>query len=266
MNVVGFSSNLYGFLEQYWSAGKDVCMREIFTKCKEAGLDAIEVDPTEEIIELANEFGLKISGGYMGLPFHEEGINIEETVMPVARRLATVGAKELIINADPKGGWGANSQPKTEEEFKRQGEYFSLIAAKVKDLGLRVSMHNHAADAHNASGDLRSVFEYATPDVGLCLDTGWAHVAGDDVATLIRTYKDRIYSLHFRNQEGAISTQEVGVGNVNMAEVVAALKEINYDGWFTFEILHSQEVNSEKTLTEAIKDSIEFLNNEIKRG
>ena len=263
MNVLGFSTNLYGWQEQYWAAGKEVSLREIFEKCVEAGLDAIEVDPTEEVVALANEFGLKISGGYMGLPFHEPNIDLEATVIPMAKRLAAVGAKELIINADPKGGWGDDSQPKTEEEFKRQGEYFSQIAAKVKDLGLRVSMHNHAADQHNAEGDLRSVFEYASSDVGLCLDTGWAHVAGQDCAELINTYKDRIYSLHLRNQEGAVPTEEIALGEIDMANVVQALKDINYEGWFTFELLHTAEVGAKRTLTEATARSIDYLKEEM---
>ena len=264
MNVLGFSSNLYGWQEQYWAAGKEVSLHEIFAKCVEAGLDAIEVDPTEEVMALANEFGLKISGGYMGLPFHEPNINIDETVMPMARRLAAVGAKELIINADPKGGWGDDSQPKTEEEFKRQGAYFSEIAAKVKALGLRVSMHNHAAEPHNADGDLRSVFEYATPDVGLCLDTGWAHVAGQDCVELIKTYRDRIYSLHLRNQQGPVPTEEISLGEIKMAEVVEALKDIHYEGWFTFELLHTAEVSAKQTLTAATASSIDFLKKEVK--
>src|SRR5690606_41945913 len=83
-------------------------------------------------------------------------INIEETVMPVARRLSEVNGRDLLINADPKGGWGV-ALKKAEDEFKRQGEHLSNIADVVRDLGLKVSMHNHADDKHNAEGDLRSV-------------------------------------------------------------------------------------------------------------
>ena len=124
-------------------------------------------------------------------------------------------------------------------------------------------MHNHAADPHNADGDLRSVFEYASNDVGLCLDTGWAHVAGQDCIELIEKYGNRIYSTHFRNQNGKIPTEVVDSGDIDMTAVVEALKAVNYDGWFVFEILHTAEVGATKSLTEATASSTSFLKNEI---
>src|SRR5690606_34755029 len=161
MNILGFSSGMYGWYERHWMDFKEEpSLDEIFRSCAEAGLDAVEVDAQPEIVQLAKSYGLAISGSYIGLPLHESSINIEETVMPVARRLSEVNGRDLLINADPKGGWGV-ALKKTEDEFKRQGEHLSNIADVVRDLGLKVSMHNHADDKHNAEGDLRSVIEYS---------------------------------------------------------------------------------------------------------
>ena len=95
----------------------------IFRSCAEAGLQAVEADPTDEILALAKRFGLVISGAYIGLQLHEryDRLNIGDTVLPTAKRLAAAGGTDLVINADPKGGWD-EPQPKTEEEFKRQGD------------------------------------------------------------------------------------------------------------------------------------------------
>src|SRR5690606_13177892 len=91
MNILGFSSGMYGWYERHWMDFKEEpSLDEIFRSCAEAGLDAVEVDAQPEIVQLAKSYGLAISGSYIGLPLHESSINIEETVMPVARRLSEV--------------------------------------------------------------------------------------------------------------------------------------------------------------------------------
>ncbi|SDX13780.1 sugar phosphate isomerase/epimerase [Paenibacillus sp. CF384] len=256
----GFSTGLYGYMCEYWKDGKDPSMEEIFRSCAEAGMNALELDPTPELVTLAKQFGLAISGAYIGLQLHEpfETLNIEETVIPVAKRVVEAGGTDLVINADPKGGWDA-PQAKTEEEFKQIGDNLSRIAAAVSGLGLKVSLHNHASDKHNADGDLRAVIEYASQEVGLCVDTGWAHVAGLNPVELLRTYSDRIYAFHFRNQIGRIYSEDLTVGDIDMKQVLQAASDIGYEGWLTFELVHEEGTGAKGTLAEATATSIAYM-------
>ena len=259
MNILGFSSGMYGWYERHWMDFKEEpSLDEIFRSCAEAGLDAVEVDAQPEIVQLAKSYGLAISGSYIGLPLHESSINIEETVMPVARRLSEVNGRDLLINADPKGGWGV-ALKKTEDEFKRQGEHLSNIADVVRDLGLKVSMHNHADDKHNAEGDLRSVIEYSSKEVGLCIDTGWAHVAGMNPLEWIEKYPERVYSFHLRNQHGAIPSENITSGDIDMQKLIHMLSDINYQGWLTFELWHREDNHPQRSLVEDTKISIDYL-------
>ncbi|MGM0834789.1 MAG: sugar phosphate isomerase/epimerase family protein [Bacillota bacterium] len=266
MEILGFSTGLYGWTERYWlEHKKDAPWEELFHRCREAGLDAVELDPLPELVELAKSYNLAVSSAYVGLQLHEKEIDLEGSIMPVARRLAEAGGRDLLINADPKGGWGV-SLPKTEEEFKRQGDHLSRIAAAVCDLGQKVSMHNHADDLHNAEGDLRSVIDYASPEVGLCIDTGWAHVAGFDPVEWIRKYHERVYSFHLRNQKGRVPTEDLMEGDMNFQHLIQALHDVNYNGWLTFELLHSEEVQPRRTMVEDTRHSIEFLKKAIQNS
>ncbi|OPA73278.1 hypothetical protein BVG16_29815 [Paenibacillus selenitireducens] len=260
MNIKGFSTGMYGWHERYGMDGKDPSWEEIFRDCAESGVDAVEIDPTPELLSAAKACGLTISGTYVGLALHEpfEALGIEDAVMPAARRLAEAGGTDLVINADPKGGW-ENPELKTEVEFKRQGDNLTRIAAAVRPLGLKVSLHNHAATTHNAEGDLRSVIEYSSPEVGLCIDTGWAHVAGCDPIEWIRKYPDRVVAFHLRNQMGAIPTEDLLEGEIDMRRLIGTLSSIGYQGWLAFELWHRDDNHPQRTMVEDVRRSVDGL-------
>ncbi|MDQ8736791.1 sugar phosphate isomerase/epimerase [Paenibacillus sp. LHD-38] len=258
MIIKGFSTAMYGWHERYRLDRREFTWEEVFLSCAEAGMDAVEMDPEPELISLAKRYGLSLSGSYMGLNLHEPDIPIEETVKPFAQRLAEAGGTDFIVNADPKGGWGI-SLPKTEDEFKRQGEYLSRIAAVAEHWGLKASLHNHADEKHNAEGDLRSVMEYASPNVGLCIDTGWAHVAGYDPIDWIRKYPGRIDAFHFRNHHGRIPAEDLLEGDIPMQKLLHELADTGYCGWLTFELLHNEENRPIRTMEEDVRRSVDYL-------
>lgn len=267
MKIKGFSTNMYGWQDSYWQQGKDPSWEELFRDCQESGIDAVEIDPTSKLLSLAKAHSLSVSGAYVGLPLHEpfESLRVEEIVLPVAGRVAEAGGADLVINADPKGGWGS-PELKTEEEFKRQGDNLSRIAAAVGPLGLKVSMHNHAAVRHNADGDLRSVIDYASPEVGLCIDTGWAHVAGHDPIALIRQYPEKVYAFHLRNQLGTLPTEDLLEGDIDMRGLIRALAGCGYNGWMAFELLHRKDSRPKRTMIEDVRRSVDYVKNLIEES
>ncbi|ALS28699.1 xylose isomerase-like TIM barrel-containing protein [Paenibacillus sp. 32O-W] len=260
MKIKGISSAMYGWMATYWKQGLDPRWDEIYRDCAASGLNGVEIEAATGDPELLRANGLAVSSAYIGLPLHEpyETLPVADAVIPLARRLAEAGGADLVVNADPKGGWDA-PQPKSEDEFKRQGENLSRIADAVSGLGLRISMHNHASDRHNAEGDLRSVLDYADPLVGLCIDTGWAHVAGCDPAQLIRANPGRIYAFHLRNQLGNVSTEDLLSGEIDMRDLIAACAEIGYEGWLVLELLPPDEYPGKRTMSDNTALSVQYL-------
>ncbi|MDR0138638.1 sugar phosphate isomerase/epimerase [Metabacillus idriensis] len=259
MEILGFSTGMYGWTEKYWSDSKNEPLwKEIFRDCAASGMDAVEIDPSPRLINLAESYGLSVSGSYLGLPLHEKNLDFEDLIRSHADRLSEAGGRDLLINADPKGGWGV-ALKKSEDEFKRQGEYLTRIASIGREFDIKVSMHNHADEVHNAEGDLRSVIEYASSEVGLCIDTGWAFTAGYSPVNWVRDYPERITAFHLRNQRGSVPTEDLTDGEIDMRGLLNALHEIKYSGWLTFELWHREDTHPKRTLAEDTRLSIEYL-------
>jgi inosose dehydratase len=266
MNIRGFSTNMFGWFERWKADGLVWDYSDVFRACAEAGIDAVEIDATPEKLELARSYGLTVSASYIGLPLHEsfKKLDVEHTIMPFAERLARAGGSDLLLNADPVGSW-SNPQSKTESQVKQQGENLSIISEQIRPMGLRVCLHNHAADLHNALADLHSVVKYAESDVGLCVDTGWAHVAGCDPVKWIETYPERLFALHFRNQRGEVPTEDLLEGDLDFTRLLKATAAARYNGWLALELWHHKDTHPTRTMTENVRRSIDYLRNLVQQ-
>ncbi len=75
------------------------------------------------------------------------------------------------------------------------------------------------------------------PDVGMCIDTGHAHVSGIKVGAFIRMAGDRLKATHIDDNLADKDTHlPPFMGGVDWADTMRALGEIGYDGDFSFEL------------------------------
>jgi sugar phosphate isomerase/epimerase len=262
LHIKGFSSALYGWMERFKRDGVTYDWHKLYRACAEAGADAVETDATPEKLQIARSYGLAVSASYIGMPLHldYDRLDVEKRVLPIAERLAAAGGSDLLLNADRFHGSPNGGAAKTEDDFKRQGDNLTRIAGRVHaEFGLRVSMHNHAADALHAEGDLRSVLEYADSSVGLCVDTGWAIAAGMDPIAWVRDYPERIYAFHFRNGYGATPAEDLLEGDVDFPKLIAAIEAAGYNGWFTLELWHPDTIQPQRGMGEDFRRSVEYL-------
>ncbi|MEH7745698.1 sugar phosphate isomerase/epimerase [Neobacillus drentensis] len=259
MNIRGFSSNMYGWSERWKRDGKTPEWDELFRACAESGLDAVEIDADTEKLKLARSYGLAISASYIGLPLHVpfNTLDVEQSILPFAERLAAAEGSDLLLNADPIN-W-KNVVSKSEDHFKQQGENLSRISELVTPMGLKVCLHNHAADNHNATGDLRSVVQYADTSVGLCVDTGWAFVSGCNPIEWVNTYPDRINAFHLRNQHGGMPTEDLLEGDIDFSSLMASAASAHYNGWLALELWHPDCIQPFRSMGEDVQRSINYL-------
>lgn len=256
MTPRGIATALYGWMERFRRDGLAWDWRTLYGACAQAGVDAVETDPQPEKLAILRDLGLAVSASYVGMPLHT-GVTdaaLRDRVLPVAERLAAAGGRDLILNADPVEG----APPKTDDDARRQGEAMSRVAVLAEPLGLVVSMHNHAAVPAQAELDLRSVLEYADARVGLCIDTGWALVAGADPVGWAAAHGDRVRALHLRDvDDRGIPTEELGAGRLDLAALLAALP--GFDGWLTLELWHPDTMQPSASFAEANRRSAELL-------
>jgi inosose dehydratase len=257
MRPQGIATALYGWMERYKRDGVEWDWELIYRECAEAGVDGVETNPDADRLGILRSFGLRVSASYVGLPLvlGFDALDVENTVMPAANRLADAGGTNLILNSDAVD-WSIPVQ-KTLEDAERQGDALSRIAERVRGLGLTVCLHNHASDYDNAQRDLDSVIRFADPAVGLCVDTGWAYVAGHDPVKWVREHRDRIHYFHLRNQRGAVPAEDLIHGDMSIADILAAAPD--YSGWLTLELWHPDDMQPERSMQEDTRRSVDYL-------
>lgn len=253
MGIRGVSTALYGWMERFAREGIEWDWDSLYGACADAGVDAVETDPFPEKLAILHRLGLQVSSSYVGIPltvpFGE--IDLDGRILPTAERLAGAGGTTLLLNADPidwTGGAG-----KTVDEAKLQGENISRIAEHVKKLGLETALHNHSADHGDAQRDLESVVLHASEEVGLCIDTGWAVVAGHDPIEWALAYPSRVLAFHLRTNAGDAPAEDLTTGEPEIDVLLDAVPD--FTGWVGLELWHPPSMTPRGSMVDAVRRS-----------
>lgn len=116
-------------------------------------------------------------------------------------------------------------------------EFYKPLAAMAGELGTGIALENMPKIVTSAEEIIYMVDALsAYGPMGICWDTGHANVAGEPQAMSIRAMGSRLHSLHVQDNDG-IKDQHFPpfFGNIHWQELLAALREIDYPGDFTFE-------------------------------
>jgi sugar phosphate isomerase/epimerase len=244
----GIATALYGWMERYAREGVEWDWERIYDDCAAAGVDAVETDPLPEKVRILERLGLRVSSSYIGIPLDEPlpGAVFAERILPVAHRLADAGGTTLVMNAD------AFSTPRV------LADNLNRIAGAVAPLGLEVALHNHADEPVRAAAELSAVIELADPSVGLCIDTGWAVVAGHDPVAWAREHAARVRAFHLRTVDAAgTPAEDLTSGAPDIRALLAAAP--GFDGWLILELWHPDAMRPSGSMIEANRRSVELL-------
>lgn len=256
MTARGISTALYGWMERYAREGQAWDWERIYSDCAEAGVDAVETDPLPEKVRVLERLGLRVSSSYIGIPLAEPlaaGM-LDERVLPVARRLADAGGTTLVLNADVPDSPPADPAATP----VNIGRNLTRIAELVAPLGLEVAMHNHADEPVRAAAELDAVIRHADPSVGLCIDTGWAVVAGADPVAWARDHAARVRAFHLRTVDAAgVPAEDLTTGDPSIAGLLAAVPD--FGGWLILELWHPQPLQPQGSMIAANRRSVELL-------
>ncbi len=92
------------------------------------------------------------------------------------------------------------------------------------------------------------------PRLGVCVDTGHFHSAGVDNIAFIRRHARRLCSVHLKDHQGTVSVG-IGRGEIDLAAIVAALREAGYDRGLTVEL----EVEDPRNLPRYTQEAYVYL-------
>lgn len=160
----------------------------------------------------------------------------EEDVRERARAIARcvglaqgLGAGHLsTTGASPRGEPGALQRVM---ECVRQ--VLGLIPA---DSAVKLTLEPHYGNVLQQPEDFEQILDaFPDPRLGLCVDTGHFHSAGVDTVEFIRRFASRLYAVHFKDHLGTVSVG-IGRGEIDLAAIIAALRQVGYPGGLTVEL------------------------------
>ncbi len=140
----------------------------------------------------------------------------------VAQTGAALGAQRLILSGAPAPD---------EESRKRKTDGLNRAGAYAAKLGLGLAYHNHWPEFDNGGAEIRALLAGTDPRaVGFLLDAGHAFRSGADVPAFVAANQARLAGLHLRDF-AAKKQVPLGQGEFPLAQVAAALKQANWQGW-----------------------------------
>jgi sugar phosphate isomerase/epimerase len=186
-----------------------------------AGYYGWEAKP-KELRNLLDANGLKCCGTHTGLET-VTGDKLEAT----AELHAILGNTFLIVPSLQAAG-----APAWLDMAKR----FNEIAARAKELGMRVGYHAHAGD-FSKLGDTTSweiFFDNTGPDVIMQNDTGNCLDGGGDPVAILKKYPGRSASVHLK-EHGGPEAAVIGQGVIPWADVFEVCETTGGTAWYVVE-------------------------------
>lgn len=227
----------------------DVCLWSFCAPGKPMAQDNWE-DFVAEIIEASKKFDLPVhqthGNVYSGMewddpdyPYHDLQLltnlrNIRATKM--------LGGEWMVVHPKNLPRDPLYSRERAKEANFR---YLEPMIEEAKKVGIGLAVEN-MVDFGNwrrryCGGDIYELIDLVDsindPSVGICLDTGHANLSGVDVGAAVRAIGSRLKCTHINDNHDNGKDEHLFpyFGTVNWTDTVRALKEIGYDGDFSYE-------------------------------
>ena len=151
------------------------------------------------------------------------------------------GIKVMVIHPGGAGGWEDDAG--FDRMIQRNAEAFSRLAETAERVGATVAIENLGRIKGRRS--MRSDFEelsafidqLGSKRLGVCLDTSHANYLGIDIPAGIHTCGHRLVATHMSDNLGEHDDHLMPYGGkIAWEPIVAALREIGYEGPFNLEI------------------------------
>jgi inosose dehydratase len=181
---------------------------------------------------LLEETGLELVGVYTGASFVFDDIRGEELhrIAASADAAAEAGASQLVV-----GGGSPRADGLRLDDLDRLVAGLDAVTALAADRGLTACFHPHLGTIVEAPDAIDAVLSGSR--IGFCPDTAHIAAGGGDPAELVRRHGDRVRHVHLKDLDRASGEfRPLGTGDLDLDDVLAAVREIGYDDWLVVEL------------------------------
>jgi len=157
---------------------------------------------------------------------------------------AALGIRNIVIHP---GGDAAADRAAWAETTRLRLQSFADLAAHCERVGTRMAIENMCDGGGGVYGKrkfgavvediLGLIADIGSPALGVCLDTGHAHVQGLNQPEAIRECGDRLIALHIADNDGSGDQHRCPLyGGVDFPGIIGALREVGTASNFNLEI------------------------------
>lgn len=161
---------------------------------------------------------------------------------------AYLGAPHIVGHpiAHPDFDNGANREQGIDANIR----YFEKLVPALKDAGVVMCIENlyrgeldkpKISNACSSATDLCEVIDTLNSKYGpcfaACLDTGHAIISGNEPVSMLSELGSRVCTLHIHDSQGIYDDHQIpGRGITKWDEFMVMLREVDYKGYFNFEV------------------------------
>ncbi len=200
-----------------------------------AHFDATSATDVEDLRSALDAHGLRAHSAHA--PFGEQldisaldqtaRLDAVATVGVTIHAGADLGARIVVIHP----GVGTVESDERPARVRAATESLAALAGVAERCGVRIAVENMTpGTVGGCAEELAHIVDaVSAPDVGVCLDTGHAHI-GEGVTQAISVLGGRIIAMHLDDNDGQTDQHILpSKGTIDWAATVAALREANYE-------------------------------------
>ena len=257
--------------------GGDTPLDSILADIRDVGFEGVELGgkfprDAATLKPLLNSYGLDLIGGwYSGSLLVQDADAEIDALQDHLRLLKAMGSSVFVFAETSNAVHGDRAVPLTgalrlaSRDWKTFGARMTDVADYVKSEGLKFAYHHHLGTVVETAGDVDAFIAATGPSVGLTLDTGHAALGGVNSLAIIRDHPGRVAHVHCKDVRWETFTKQKsrgssfldgvlagmftvpGDGGIDYAEIMQALKRMDYSGWIVIEAEQDPAVAEPRT-------------------
>ncbi len=211
---------------------------ELSTEHAEALLERGDAKETgNKFKDYCDGIGISVTQGhlYLGVRLCDKTKSAAEILKRWLDLFEAIGIKNAVLHCD---SIYEDTTLSDEDVHERNLVVLKELTDYLKGKDVTICLENLIKSHYSVESLLWYIERLGSDNLGICLDTGHLNIARGNQAEFIRKAGKHLKALHIADNEGERDQHMMpfGKGYVDFVSIVAALKEIGYQGLFNHEI------------------------------
>lgn len=226
-------------------------MASLGVSATEFGPEGFLPDAPTKRAQVLADAGMTAVGGFFPIVLHHRGVDPLPTIERELEAYTAAGAGTMVLSAVTGAEGYDGAAELSDEEWSTLCDNLDRALDAAGAVGVVATLHPHLGTVVETPESVERVL--AGSRIGICFDTGHYALGGGDPVSFVRKHADRIVHAHLKDVSFAVSDRvkageidyregvrqgmyrALGEGDANIREIVSALADASYDGWYVLE-------------------------------